>query len=96
VAEGRPADRPAGLAQTIPVGRCVQIGDQRVWVKTARCGVVTLTHNAGTVEACEDDVVEIDGDTRVGVVWARDGSARLAVDAPRHLPITRPEPSDIP
>lgn len=96
MADGRPADRPSGLAQTIPVGRCVQIGDQRVWVKTARCGVVTLTHDGGTVEAHEDDVVVIDADTRVGIVRARAGSARLAVDAPRHLPITRPEPSDIP
>lgn len=52
----RPTDRPAGLAQSVPEGRCLLIGDNiRIWVADAR-----------------------------------GGTARLVIDAPDNLTITRP------
>jgi len=97
MADARRADRPAGLAQTIPVGRHLMVGTQQITVRRACSEVAELDVDGVIHIVSTGDGVTINTDTRVWVGWARRGSARLAIDAPRNIPITRPEPpADIP
>lgn len=89
---GRPSDRPAGLAQTIPVGRQLLVGTQQITVRQA-CSDVAELDVDGVIHIVDaGHGITINTDTRVWVGWARQGSARLAIDAPRTTPITRPVP----
>jgi hypothetical protein len=94
---GRPTDRPAGLTQTLAVGRSLMIGDRQVWVTGVRPGVADLSDGHDTAGIHEGDVLDLDDSTRIWVVWAKGKYVRLAIDAPRDIIITRTEPTpDIP